>query len=411
MSTDDRIKSYEEKAAKYLEKNSLVQDYYRIDEDGIFMFESPEAKTQNRPEIFLSWDEVKDFKFMVKHETREKSFAVYQAKGTQVLSKHYERPYDRGFITITDRSKVPLKDIKIALCPGHYGTNYQQAIREGKWIDMQYDGDERLPEPFQFYESDLTLRASYHLKEMLEEQGAIVMMVRDSNRTNALDIPFEIWMKDRFHIELDQDLASGEIDQEKFDYWKNKADTGAIMRHYFGAKERKARIKLINDFQPDIAVVMHFNVDETNKPWNKMTERNFNMAFVPGSLLPSELSTPMSRFDFLRMLITNQVPESIKLSNHILQSFTNELNVPAAGAEDATYLSTVSMATDQKGVYCRNLALTRGIQCPMVYGETLYQDNRTECQLLADPKSGRLKEVANSYFQGILNYANSRKFY
>jgi len=67
----------------------------------------------------------------------------------------------------------------------------------------------------------------------------------------------------------------------------------------------------------------------------------------------------------------------------------------------------------EPGVYCRNLQLTRYIHSPLVYGETLYQDNINECIMLNQErdktKNKRIQQVADAYFQGILDYVNKNK--
>jgi len=71
------------------------------------------------------------------------------------------------------------------------------------------------------------------------------------------------------------------------------------------------------------------------------------------------------------------------------------------------------LPTEANGVYCRNLQLPRYIHSPIVYGETLYQDNFNECKLLSTEtdktKNKRIQQVADAYFKGILNYVNPSK--
>ncbi|HXC06644.1 MAG TPA: hypothetical protein VNZ86_17930, partial [Bacteroidia bacterium] len=70
------------------------------------------------------------------------------------------------------------------------------------------------------------------------------------------------------------------------------------------------------------------------------------------------------------------------------------------------------LSTSSEGVYCRNLILTRIIHGTLVYGETLYQDNKEESlNLMQETQddmgiktSSRVKQVADSYYQGILDY-------
>jgi N-acetylmuramoyl-L-alanine amidase len=149
-------------------------------------------------------------------------------------------------------------------------------------------------------------------------------------------------------------------------------------------------------------------VDETNTGWTKPANKNFNMTFVGGAFIKSDLSTPEKRFEFLRLLISEDLEKSIALSSSMVKNFEKNLNVKTAKLIDATYLMKGCIATEEAGVYCRNLQLTRYIHSPLVYGETLYQDNINECVLLNKEcdktKNERIQQVAEAYFQGVMNY-------
>jgi N-acetylmuramoyl-L-alanine amidase len=171
------------------------------------------------------------------------------------------------------------------------------------------------------------------------------------------------------------------------------------------------RAELINKFKPDYTVVIHFNVDETNSDWNKTTDKNFNMCFVAGAFMKNDLSSKEKRFEFLRLLITDDLEKSISLSSSVTKQFETELQVQTATIRDAKYLIEGCLPTNADGVYCRNLQLPRYIHSPLVYGETLYQDNINECKLLGKEtdktKNKRLQQVAEAYFKGIINFVSS----
>ena len=124
--------------------------------------------------------------------------------------------------------------------------------------------------------------------------------------------------------------------------------------------------------------------------------------------MKNDLVSSEKRFEFLRLILTDDLERSILLSANVVNSFENILNVKTAGVDDAKYIKQACLTTNSKGVFCRNLQLTRFIHSPFVYGETLYQDNLIECQLLNKEKdktkNGRVGQVAEAYYQGILNY-------
>src|ERR1019366_433793 len=128
--------------------------------------------------------------------------------------------------------------------------------------------------------------------------------------------------------------------------------------------------------------------------------------------MKSDLSTPEKRFEFLRLIISNDLEQSITLSSAMVKSFEKNLNVKTATIKDAKYLIDGCLATGEPGVYCRNLQLTRYIHTPLVYGETLYQDNMNECISLNKEcdktKNERVQQVAEAYFQGVLSFVKNQ---
>ena len=138
--------------------------------------------------------------------------------------------------------------------------------------------------------------------------------------------------------------------------------------------------------------------------------KNYNMTFIGGAFMPGDLSSQEKRFEFLRMIATTDIEKSIQLSGSVTEKFESILKVKTAGPTDAKYLREGCLTTEKKGVYGRNLQLTRYIHGPLVYGETLYQDNINECKALNKEsdktKNERIKEVAEAYYLGIKDYLN-----
>ena len=190
-----------------------------------------------------------------------------------------------------------------------------------------------------------------------------------------------------------------------------KASDRDKFRVIFKDLELQKRGEIINDFKPDITIIIHYNVDETNTGWVKPGKKDFNMTFVGGAFMKGDLSTIEKRFEFFRLLVSDNLEKSIALSSAVVKSFEENLKVPTAGPRDAKYLIEGCLPAKTKGVYCRNLQLTRYIHSPLVYGETLYQDNISECQQLNKEndktKNIRVQQVSEAYYQGILKYVNS----
>jgi len=95
-----------------------------------------------------------------------------------------------------------------------------------------------------------------------------------------------------------------------------------------------------------------------------------------------------------------------------MNSFEKNLKITRAKQSDADYLMKHTLNTNCQGLFCRNLILTRCINSPLIYGESLYQDNTKECAMLNATNyndygvktSERVYLVAKSYYEAILNY-------
>ncbi|HET6991425.1 MAG TPA: hypothetical protein VFJ43_08885, partial [Bacteroidia bacterium] len=197
-------------------------------------------------------------------------------------------------------------------------------------------------------------------------------------------------------------------------------DENSIFRYVFRDAELRKRSEIINAYHPDITIIIHYNVDEKNKPWNAPSPKDYCMTFVPGSFQKDELSDSERRYDFLRLLLMDDIEKSTTVSGLAALEFKSELEVPLAKQADATYLQEHCIPAGLPGVYCRNLSLTRLIQGTMIYGETFYQDNFDECLLLSEkprltsegqqPLGGneRISEVVEAYNKAILLWVKSR---
>ncbi len=400
-----KIKYYTEKAQNYLDREKALSGYYTINKDGVYIYASPQNKLNNKPDFFVSWGLVGSF---------QKKTAYYSTQEViDTYFKTYEfklkpREYPDGVFTKPNPDARPLEDIKIAIDPGHIANNFETGDLEKKYIKIKGDSINRIKDSLEIAEGVLTYATATLLKEKLEKEGATVFLTRTADKC-AFGKTYQQWKKEDLKTAVDSLYKIGEIKSWQKDYFNSsKAKDRDIFRVIFRDLELAKRVELINNFKPDFTVVIHFNVDETNLDWEKCSDKNFNMCFVAGAFMKNDLSTKEKRFEFLRLLITDDLEKSIALSSSVIKSFEKELKVPSATVRDAKYLIEGCLPTDANGVYCRNLQLPRYIHSPIVYGETLYQDNINECKLLCaendKTKNKRIQQVADAYFKGIMNY-------
>lgn len=285
-----------------------------------------------------------------------------------------------------------LRGMKIALDPGHFGGMFAELEERYVKIPAEHTKD---GQPLCFYEGDLTYLTALELKRLLEAEGAIVFMTRSGLGKGALEQDFFSWLMNR------SDLVDTLLSR--------------LFRNEYNREDLRKRAEKINAFKPDITVIIHYNAhlsESEKKARLFFTQSNYNLAFVPGAFGKGEMKESEDRYEFLRLIATNDIENSIKLSEYVVAEFVNQLQVPLiAHTEKNSYLSSVCLF-QKEGIYSRNLALTRLIHGPLCYGETLIQNNQEEAYKLSSrdsfiqgiPCSKRVEQVALAYFEGIKHY-------
>lgn len=320
----------------------------------------------------------------------------------------------------TIRSKEQLHSLngmKIAIDPGHIGGAYHMGETESRCMTLV------IPQPLirgedsvkqiQMVEGNFSFFTALILKHKLDSMGAQVMLTRSDTGVSSLGITFFEWKKKIKHKDYVDSLEKNNLISDKgLNLLKKHLDDKQLFAQVFASVDMANRAKKINAFQPDLTVVIHYNVNEKNAGWNHTTDKDYVMTFVPGCVTSEDMNKLAGRLNFLRLLLSNDIENSVKLSSAVVKKLSTKLNVPIAQKDDATYLGQACLTTPEKGVYARDLALTRLIKGPLVYGEPLYQDNNTECFLLTaqdDTVNGfsvskRIELVAEAYFEGIVEY-------
>ncbi|MBI4945123.1 MAG: N-acetylmuramoyl-L-alanine amidase [Bacteroidetes bacterium] len=400
VNSDSLIAVYTQKMQKYLVKDNSIYKIISLCKAGVDI-NPPESDTSELGSI-INWNVVDD---LLKIQLKEKINLTFVYGDMAVgISEKY---------SIRDSLK-PLLHYKIALDPGHIAGDLATAKMEKKWVEMK-------KAKIQLIEGELALATALILKKKLEAEGATVMLTRDKPNISSFGIDFKKWKDSLFHKSLDSAYARGDVSFEERNFLLKKANDTEIFRRFFLLEEMHERARKINEFHPDLTLVIHYNVDETNKNWNKPTKKDFVMAFVGGSFSAEELDKPEARIDFLRLLLTDDIEHSIEFSKYIVNSLSEKLDVPVALDSCAIYLRDNCITTSVNGVFCRNLTLTRMVKGTLCYGESLYQDNIKECKALSKKDastplsvtngiktSKRVEEVAKAYYEGIINYVKKK---
>lgn len=400
-----KINYYNQKVVKYLDREKMLSNYYKIDKEGIKIYATPAHKLNDSVEFRIKWEQLNEFNECI----REGKNAAYFS------SKKHGSIQSTSIIANTEASYnhlKPLSGLKIAIDPGHMAGDFETGKLEMKSLDFKRDSINGLPDSIQIAEGMLTYATASLLKEKLEADGATVFLTRQKNGYTAFGKTFDDWLKEDYKNKVEELHKSGKLANGKKDLMLSSNYTKRNKFLFFKDIELAERAKIINAFNPDFTIIIHFNVDEMNTGWKAPGQKNYNMTFIGGAFMPGDLSTPEKRLEFLRMIATRDIEESIQLSAAVTDKFKSILKVKTAGPTDAKYLREGCLSTEKMGVYCRNLQLTRYIHGPLVYGETLYQDNINECKALNKEsdktKNERIKEVAKAYYQGIYDYITTK---
>jgi len=409
LSAQTEQSHYQAKLDMYFSKDHAVKNFVAITETGISLYADAAAKEAGRkPELRLSWKEVDSLKNIISGVSEKELAAILFEKKDSLnyFIKHdsLRRPAAKSF-----------KGLRVAIDPGHIGGTFDMGEVESRCMCLGIDSAHQI----KLEEGNMTFWTAQMLRKKLEAQGAIVMFSRPDTGISALGISYYEWkrkIKNRTYV--DSLLKEGLLSEKQVAMLHGHMADKAIFSEIFGSMDMSVRARKINAFHPDMTVVIHYNVNEKNTGWTKTTDKDFVMTFVGGCVTSKDLKSLSGRLNLLRLLISPDIENSVKLCSYAVNHLSADLNVPVAKKTDATYLNERCLATPVVGVYSRDLALTRLIKGPLVYGEPLYQDNAKECTMLSgycDKIAGasspsRLELVADAYFKAIQDYiANSNK--
>jgi N-acetylmuramoyl-L-alanine amidase len=394
---------------KYLNLNGALNDNVLFESNAFYILNDKKEK-----EFAVYTNETKVLADFFENSSITEQLKLYKLKGLNKLSK---KQLDSLVITMNDDSKLPkgnsakpLKDVRIAIDPGHFSSNYEDSKVEGKYVKLVNE-KARKKDTITLVEGQLTFLTAQVLKSMLEEQGAKVILSRPKENTTAFNQTYADWYKNRRNKVLDSLKQKKELDEDKYKILK-QFPKEKLFWAFFRDYELMERAKKINGFYPHVSVIIHYNVDDKNSPWTTASHRNNSMCFISGAFGNKDLIKPSNKLHFLRLLLGKQIHQSETIGRLTMNSFEKNLKITRAKQADADYLMKHTLSTNCQGLFCRNLILTRCINSPLVYGESLYQDNTKECTMLNTTNyddygvktSERVFLVAKSYYEAIMNY-------
>jgi N-acetylmuramoyl-L-alanine amidase len=402
------IKQCKERFNAYLNFRGNLDNTVKFEEKQIDFYNLKGAR-----EFSIYSSEISMLADFFEHTTYKQQEQLLKLKGTKKYSK---RQRDSVWIYVDDRKKItkgkksmPFEGYRIAIDPGHFATNLNDAQIEPKYLYFVKDSVKFPNDTIKLFESELTFNTAYLLKKMLEEQGIKVMVTRSQKDFTSFDCTYIDWFTRHRVRVLDSLKKTGSMSGDRYTKLIKEPED-KFFRDFFRDYELANRAKKINEFIPHATVIIHYNVDEKNEPWKKMSDKDYTMAFIGGAFTKDNLERTESKLHFLRLLLTKQLNQSEKLAAQTVYNFNKNLKVDIASQFDADYLKENCLMTTSKGVYARNLILCRVINSPLVYGEALYQDSYRECELLMRydmekygiKTNDRLYKTALSYYQALI---------
>ncbi len=405
----------------YLIKDSLEASLFNIDEEGIKVYADQRSREIDSPEFHLFINEISSVASAMDQLSGPGLIRYYLNKGTQKLTRR-ERSSMAGLSSpppFNPNAPHPLKGWRIAVDPGHISGTLAWAEIEGKFVKMHPQALTRQT-PIAFWEANLTLATAYLIRDRLRQLGAKVIMTRGTPGLSVAGLSYEDW-KAKYWPQIVKDSAMAwEFTQEQVDFWLNKAEEKVIYRSFYNAEDLRNRAVMINEFRPHCTLIIHYNVHGPN--WENRDAENFLppadtnylMAFIPGSFLAGELKTVEDRVAVLRLLLTRDWENSQLLTKAFLTRSVEHTDVPRVPKENGlTYLDRSSIYAGADGLYARNLTLTRLVESPLVYGESLNQDylgeamqlNKRDTVIHGIMISTRIKDVAQAFVDAVLDYA------
>jgi len=337
-----------DKITHFLQYSEEIENYFEVCEEALVLYASPEDKARRNEEYRL----------------------VFGDKKPEITAKFTH----------------PLNEARIAIDPGHFGGQF--ARLEERYVEM---------ENLYFDEGSLAFLTALQLKRKLEEKGCTVLLTRQAIGQGAYSENFFDWLKN--HPE----------------YWEKGVPLSTIFLRHYNRLDLRARAEAINNFKPDLTLLIHYNAvdsDLPNSTQTKATKRNFNLVFIPGAFCKGELATSEDRYHFLRLICTQDLEQSYQMAQELVTYFTNHLRVPPLKTAKRDICGFGNSLVSADGVFCRNLCLTRLIEGPLCYGETLIQNNEEEAIELSK-KEGRVEgipcpkrviDVAEAYFEAITSF-------
>jgi N-acetylmuramoyl-L-alanine amidase len=414
-----------------------LNGFFSIESNSVTMYSSPSDKEAGKIECRIYEDEYEAFIKLFRVLDDKAIKEAYRLKaGTHFnedLLKKIRGTDEKKFRPGADPRR-PLSGLRIAIDPGHNAGSMKEAKRENKYMLLFAQGKR----PITFYEAELNLATAVALKDLLEKDGASVMLTRNSNR-QVYPVPFDQWVRQGFHRGVREKLRDNLITSEEANRLLYRAGDRERLKFFNSYYEMPYRAKLINDFHPHITILAHYDANEGTPSYQSKylrikeimgkpgpcgermedirevvdsieeTKKDYCTAYVPGCFLRGELDAMESRIEFLRLIISPDLENCIRYSKYVIENFHRYLEIPVLRESFST---SMPVGFCRNGIYARNFKMTRLVRGTLCLGEPLQQNNMKEALQLEEITGGkvpdRVKAVVRAYHDAIFAYVKNQ---
>lgn len=408
---------------KLLAKGQSIRHMVTIDDKGIHI-----KKLDGASDLSVYWSEMPRVISQLETLPYYDMVRGFESKGTQrffhTAETQTEVSHYRDFPT-------EMGDLYVALDPGHFGGNLSEAKMESRLVRMKA-ADVYTDKDIEFYEADLNYQTALFIREELQKLGANVLITR-TYKSGALGKGFSKWMREDAAGDILEAQRKKDIREEEYQKLTSSLlDTAANTNRYnlfnfYKFLDLRARAHKINDFNPNVTLILHYNGSEEGRPVNldryfKPVMDDYNMMFIPGAFMDDEIKKADHKLDFIRLLLSPDLENSALLADYMLENLEQQLKVPRMRNAPSKKMDGSVINAQYPGVFSRNLYLTRAIRGTVVYAEALIQDNGSEAVKLSTKDvvvedvnfnkikaSSRCKQVAHSYVLGIQQFLEENK--
>ena len=314
-------------------------------------------------------------------------------------------------------NELPLQGLKILIDPGHMGGD-DWDHDTGKYVEV---GGRKVSE------GDLTLWTSLLTAQKLEKLGATVLLTREKQGAVSTENPKTFnatpFINQYFYNSMDDWMApylTKSIDQVRSSI-KNAPEAQKAfsniqrMQFFILGADLEARSKMIDEFNPDITLDIHFDASKNDELQNKAQSLE---AFIPGGFRIAETgSRKVKALALKHALEVRRWNQSVELADSVTQSMSEALQIPRLKTPEAFTAYRV-----RDGVYARNLYIARrALSSLVIYLECLHYDHVSEHKNLSvlDQTGNfhntsfrypnRLNTVSSSIENGLVQYFQSLK--